>query len=81
MTIERIREANHLYEIEVRRASNLAVEQGGGIWNGIQEPNLVLFNSPKTGTTLALKTTEITPELVRSKIQRSDAQFARYKSL
>jgi len=81
MTIERIREANHLYEIEVRRASKLAVEQGGGIWKGIQEPNLVLFNSPKTGTTLALKTTEVTPELVRSKIQRSDAQFARYKSL
>jgi hypothetical protein len=80
MTIERIRKANHLYEIEVRRASNLAVEQGGGVWKGIQEPNLALFNSPKTGTTLALKTSEITPELVRSKIQRSDAQFARHKS-
>jgi hypothetical protein len=37
--------------------------------------DLVLFNSPTTGSTLALKTTEITPELVKLKIKRSDAAF------
>jgi hypothetical protein len=57
------------------------VEKGGGIWIGIQECegmdyDLVLFNSPKTGSTLALKTSEITPLRVQKHIAVSDAKFA-----
>lgn len=61
------------------------VEAGGGIWVGIQEYegvsyDLALFNSPKTGSTLALKTSEITPERVRSHIAASDALFTNQRS-
>jgi hypothetical protein len=55
-----------------------AVAEGGGIWVGIQEGglyNLVLFNSPLSGSTLALPTTEITAEAVRLRIEKSDREF------
>ena len=52
--------------------ARLAVKNGGGQWVGIQEAegmpyDLVLFNA-STGSTLALKTTEITAERVREKL-------------
>ena len=78
MTIERIREANHLYEIEVRRASKKAVEDGGGVWVGIQEgmPGdwYALFNAP-SGSTLAIKTSEITAQAVRDTIAQHEKLF------
>ena len=81
--IERITQAADRIENAILRT---AVKEGGGIWVGIQECEgigygLVLFNSPTTGSTLAIKTTEaeITAELVRDKIRRSDAAFARSK--
>jgi hypothetical protein len=68
---------------DVVASAKACVEEGGGIWVGIQEcspyTDLVLFNSPETGSTLALKTTAITPELVASKIKNSNAQFRRTK--
>lgn len=72
------------YRQDVVASAKVCVEEGGGIWVGIQECegmlyDLALFNSKKTGSTLALKTTEVTPELVRDKIRRSDAAFARSK--
>jgi hypothetical protein len=80
MTLSRIREAFEQYRQDVKASAKACVEEGGGIWVGIQEMpgalnDLVLFNSPTTGSTLALKTTEITPELVKLKIKRSDAAF------
>jgi hypothetical protein len=71
------------YEQDVAASAKACVEEGGGIWVGIQDcapyTDLVLFNSPETGSTLALKTTAITPELVASKIKNSNAQFRRTK--
>lgn len=60
--------------------ARLAVEDGGGRWVGIQEFegesfDLVLFNSPSTGSTLALRTSEITAASVRRRIEESDAAF------
>jgi hypothetical protein len=63
-----------------------AVEQGGGVYVGIQRgvvspegkqvtPDLVLFNSKETGSTLALPTNRITPEAVRRHIAESNAKF------
>jgi hypothetical protein len=37
--------------------------------------DLVLFNSPATGSTLALPEAELTPEAVRQTIRFSDAKF------
>lgn len=36
---------------------------------------LVMFDSPQTGSTLAMKTTELTPDAVRAHIKKSDAKF------
>ena len=59
--------------------ARLAVKDGGGQWVGIQEcegvPSLILFNSPTTGSTLALKTSELTADNVRRRIEESDAAF------
>src|SRR5208337_4118669 len=59
--------------------ARLAVKDGGGVWVGIQEceglPSLILFNSPVTGSTLALKTSELTADNVRRRIEESDAAF------
>ena len=74
--------AEEMYRQDVEMAARAAVEEGGGIWVGIMECagflyDIVYFNSPKTGTTLALKTTEITPEAVRRRIKNSNEQFRR----
>ena len=60
--------------------ARLAVKNGGGQWVGIQEAegmpyDLVLFNAPVTGSTLALKTSEITADSVRRRIEESNAAF------
>lgn len=56
------------------------VERGGGVFVGIQETedatyNLVLFNSPTTGSTLALEDYNCDPERIRIRIADSDAKF------
>lgn len=79
MTLRNIVSAYEAYKQDVEASARACVEEGGGVWVGIQEHErhtpLVLFNSRKTGSTLALKTTEITPELVRNKIRESDKKF------
>ena len=61
------------------------VEAGGGIWVGIQECegetyDLVLFNSPETGSTLALKTDSgVTAHTVRERIYEHNKEW--YRSL
>jgi len=81
MTLANIVTAYEQYRQDVEASAKACVEEGGGIWVGIQDcapyTDLVLFNSPETGSTLALKTTTITPELVASKIKNSNAQFRR----
>jgi len=70
------------YFQDVEASAKACVEDGGGIWRGVQEGeeyDLALFDSPKTCTTLALKTTEITPELVKAKIKVSNEKFRRAK--
>jgi hypothetical protein len=74
--------AEEMYRQDVEASARACVKEGGGIWVGIQEEegmlyDLVLFNSPKTGSTLALKSTEITPEEVRRHIKNSNAKFSR----
>jgi hypothetical protein len=69
--------AEEMYRQDVKASARACVEEGGGIWVGIQSGTLVLFNSKKTGSTLALKTTEITPEAVRRRIKNSNEQFRR----
>lgn len=68
----------------------VAVTAGGGEYRGVQRgsqqkgiPDLILFNDPLTGTTLALvaNATLITPQMVRAKIGRSRADFAKYGRL
>lgn len=64
----------------------LAVKDGGGKYVGIQECegvdyDLVLFNSPTTGSTLALKTSEITAAKVAKRIEDSDAAFNLHQSI
>ncbi len=78
---------NTLTPAEEQRADDIAlwkaaVEEGGGIWVGVLEgiegvtAGLALFNSPATGSTLALKPTEpITPEAVREHIAESNEKF------
>lgn len=56
------------------------VEAGGGVWVGIQECegwpyDLVLFNSPKTGSTLALSTAKISGQAVLDHIHASNRQW------
>lgn len=55
------------------------VKNGGGEYVGIQEGltfDLVLFNSPKTGTTLALKTTDpIDSDVVAARIRESNKKW------
>jgi hypothetical protein len=74
--------AESMYRQDVEASARACVEEGGGVWVGIQEEegmlyDLVLFNSPKTGSTLALKTTVITPEAVCHRIKNSNAKFRR----
>lgn len=62
------------------------VADGGGIWVGTMECpasrddmpgyTLILFNSPQTGSTLALKDWDITSQLVREHIAESNAKFS-----
>ena len=59
--------------------ARLAVKDGGGQWVGIQEAegmpyDLVLFNSPQTGT-LAVKTSDISADSVRRRIEESNEAF------
>jgi hypothetical protein len=63
----------------------LAVKDGGGQWVGIQEcegmADLVLFNSPATGSTLAIKASDISADRVRRRIEESDAAFNIQRSI
>ena len=51
------------------------VESGGGIYVRGMFLHLVLFNSPQTGSTLALPKDRLTPEAVREKIAASNKAF------
>jgi len=50
------------------------VRQGGGHYVGMMG-NLVLFNSPTTGSTLALKESDLTSDAVRKQITESNLKF------
>jgi hypothetical protein len=78
-----IRMAFAQYRQDQVASAKACVEEGGGKWVGIQECegqlyDLVLFNAT-SGSTLALKTTEITPELVRERLQAHDEECRRMK--
>ena len=51
------------------------VARGGGIYKPGMLGDLVLFNSPATGSTLALHEADLTPEAVRRHIAESNAKF------
>lgn len=87
MTIARIHQAAKRIENAI---AITAVREAGGIWVGTMDCpasrdgqpayTLALFNSRKTGSTLALKTDDITVELVREHIAASDALFTTQRS-
>lgn len=64
-----------------------AIKEGGAVPGGIakgdaefNEPDLVQFHDPKTGSTLALPAGEVTAEKVRRELEKSRKQFAAGKS-
>lgn len=82
MTIEGIKPAYEQYRKDSIASARACVEAGGGVWQGVQEANapsgdLALFGSPTTKSTLAIKLTEITTELVREHLNACAAEFAR----
>ena len=56
-----------------------AVVQGGGTYVG-ESLGLILFNSPATGSTLALPPEQCTAFEVRKHIKESDEKFAKARS-
>lgn len=55
-----------------------AVEVAGGQYVGIQEGgtfNLVLFNSPKTGSTLAVKEKDFTAVAVQNRLEQHEQEW------
>ena len=55
------------------------VEAGGGHYVPGMLGDLVLFNSPRTGTTLAVEEKYLTVEVVKTKIFASDREFEKYR--
>lgn len=53
-----------------------AVEKGGGKWRGYME-GLVYFDSPATGSTLAMKEASVSADAVAAHIAASNAKFAK----
>jgi hypothetical protein len=53
-----------------------AVTAGGGKFQSVWE-GLVLFDSPATGSTLALPVSKVTPDAVREHIAASNAKFGK----
>lgn len=60
-----------------------AIRKGGGVPGGIQkgdseynEPDLIQFHDPKTGSTLGLPIDEVTPEKIASELKKSRDAFA-----
>lgn len=51
------------------------VEAGGGLYVGPCFEDLVMFDSPATGSTLALPENELTADAVRHKIMESNKAF------
>lgn len=51
------------------------VEAGGGVYEPSGIPGMVMFDSPKTGSTLAIKECDLTPEAVRRIIKKSNEAF------
>lgn len=69
--------------VDIPYLAAIAVRRGGGQYVGIQRglgtadvPDLVLFNDPQTGSTLALAISQVSPWRVRAKIQDSRFRFA-----
>ncbi len=59
------------------------VEQGGGIWKGLQELGddryAAMFNSPSSHSTLMLPIEGLTPEKVQEHIQKDTAKFGSWE--
>ena len=51
------------------------IEDGGGIYVPGMMADLVMFNSPETGSTLCLPENKLTADAVRTKIAYSNAAF------
>ena len=82
--LKNIISAYEQYKQDAVASARACVEEGGGIWVGVQQCEglaaLALFNSPETGSTLAITLAAITPDLVRSRIEKSNKEFAYYQA-
>ena len=59
----------------VNEGHKAIIEQAGGIYVAGMFGDLVLFNSPATGSTLALPESQLTAERVAEHIAESNAKF------
>ena len=71
--VERLRGLRSTFPVNNGHAR--IVEAGGGEYVPGMLGDLVLFNSPATGSTLALREADLTPEAVRQHIAESNARF------
>lgn len=86
MTLKNICTAYGMYMQDVAASSRACVEEGGGVWVGLQEMGefeaamgygwLAIFNTP-SGSTLKIKTCTITPQLVRDRIAESEKLWSK----
>jgi hypothetical protein len=74
--VERIREQRARLNQRAAVAEHARiVVLGGGDYIAGMLGDLVLFNSPATGSTLALREADLTPDAVRQHIAESNAKF------
>lgn len=71
--VERLRGLRSTFPVNDGHARIVAM--GGGEYVPGMLGDLVLFNSPATGSTLALHEADLTPEAVRQHIAESNAKF------
>lgn len=65
----------HVRRVVRNDAHARIVGLGGGVYVPGMLGDLVLFNSPATGSTLALPASQLTPDAVRAHIAESNARF------
>ena len=70
-----------LERLKQKKSPEEIIKKAGGEYRGIQKsstgPDLVMFDDPKTRSTLAIKTDEVTPEGVKRIIEESRAKFTK----
>jgi len=76
---KRLKHSRESQTVDVGDYYRRAVEVAGGQYVGVQEvegmDSLVLFNSPKTGSTLAVKESNFTSVAVQNRIEQHESEW------